>query len=99
MKTFITEFMDKWANRVMFLLVLIIFLKTCSTNSKIERTNEELSKKINKIDSIVTQSATKTDVKIEGLKSEKRMIQSTDRTILDVNRQTEIDKQNQELEK
>ena len=99
MKNFITEFMDKWANRIMFLLVLIIFLKTCSTNSKIERTNEELSKKINKIDSIVIQSATKTDIKIEGLKSEKRMIQSADRTILDVNRQTEIDKEIQSLEK
>ena len=30
-------------------------------------------------------------LQIEGLKSEKRMIQSTDRKILDVNRQTEID--------
>jgi hypothetical protein len=33
------------------------------------------------------------DIKIEGLKSEKRMIQSTDRKILDVQRQTEIDKE------
>ena len=98
MKNFITDFMDKWANRVMFFLVIIIFLKTCSTNSKIEKTNEELNKKINKIDSIVVNTATKTDVKIEGLKSEKRMIQSTDRKILDVNRQTEIDKEIQILE-
>jgi hypothetical protein len=99
MKNFITDFTDKWANRIMFPLVFIIFLKTCSTNSKIEKTNKDLNQKINKIDSIVTQSVTKTDVKIEGLKSEKRMIQSTDRTILDVNRQTEIDKEIQELEK
>ena len=35
---------------------------------------------------------------IEGLKAEKRMIQSTDRKILDVNRQSEIDKEIQVLE-
>jgi hypothetical protein len=33
------------------------------------------------------------EIKIEGLKSEKRMIQATDRKIMDVNRQTEIDKE------
>ena len=43
-------------------------------------------------------SVTKTDLTIEGLKSEKRMIQSTDRRILDVNRQTEIDNEIIELE-
>jgi hypothetical protein len=37
-------------------------------------------------------------LKIEGLKTEKRMIQSTDRRILDVNRQTEIDNEIIELE-
>jgi hypothetical protein len=39
------------------------------------------------------------EIKIEGLKAEKRMIQSTDRKILDVNRQAEIDKELQQLEK
>ena len=39
------------------------------------------------------------EIKIEGLKSEKRMIQSTDRKILDVTRQTEIDKELSKLEK
>ena len=36
---------------------------------------------------------------IEGLKAEKRMIQATDRKILDVNRQNEIDKELSILEK
>ena len=36
---------------------------------------------------------TKKDLQIEGLKSEKRMIQATDRKMLDVQRQTEIDNQ------
>jgi hypothetical protein len=39
------------------------------------------------------------EIKVEGLKVEKRMIQSTDRKILDVNRQAEIDKEIQQLEK
>ena len=36
---------------------------------------------------------------IEGLKSEKRMIQATDRKMLDVQRQTEIDKEIEKLNK
>jgi hypothetical protein len=42
---------------------------------------------------------TKKDLQIEGLKSEKRMIQATDRKMLDVQRQTEIDKEIEKLNK
>jgi len=42
---------------------------------------------------------TKKDLHIEGLKSEKRMIQATDRKMLDVQRQTEIDKEIEKLNK
>ena len=41
----------------------------------------------------------KKEIKLEGLRVEKRMIQSTDRKILDVNRQKEIDKEISKLEK
>jgi hypothetical protein len=37
-------------------------------------------------------------VEIEGLKAEKRMIQSTDRKIMDVNRQSQIDLEIKKLE-
>ena len=37
-------------------------------------------------------------LKIEGLKSEKRMIQATDRKILDVQRQNEIEKEINKIE-
>jgi hypothetical protein len=37
-------------------------------------------------------------LKVEGLKAEKRMIQATDRKILDVNRQTQIDEEIKKLE-
>jgi len=100
----ILNFIDKWATRIMFPLTLIVFLKTCSTNSKIEKLEKELTKQNNKTDSIIKiENISKEEIekmlKIEGLKVEKRMIQSTDRKILDVNRQSEIDKEIQQLEK
>jgi hypothetical protein len=100
----ITDFLDKWSTRIMFPLILIVFLKTCSTNGKIEKLEKELTKQNIKTDSIVkVETISKTEIekmlKIEGLKAEKRMIQSTDRKILDVNRQSEIDKEIEELEK
>jgi hypothetical protein len=95
-------FIDTWGFRITTTLVLFIFLKTCNTNSKIKNNSDEILKtqieisKLNKkIDSLTIQL--KKEIKIEGLKSEKRMIQSTDRKIFDVNRQTEIDKEIQSL--
>ena len=100
MKT-ITEFIDKWAIRVMFPLVIIVFFKTCNTNNKVEKTREELTVKVDSISTVIKQSKPEIEkmIKIEGLKSEKRMIQSTDRKILDVNRQSEIDKEIETLNK
>jgi hypothetical protein len=59
---------------------------------------------LNELDSLKTEvfvlkKELKKELKVEGLKAEKRMIQSTDRKILDVNRQAEIDKELQQLEK
>jgi hypothetical protein len=88
---------DQWGLRVSVVLILIIFLKTCSTNSKIEKVTEKVEKVKIEIDSLSVKVCE--EIKIEGLKSEKRMIQSTDRKILDVTRQTEIDKEISHLEK
>lgn len=99
----IVEFLDKWSNRLVLPLVLIIFLKTCSTNGKIEKAEKNLTEQSLVSDSllnskIITKDEIKKIITIEGLKSEKRMIQSTDRKILDVNRQSEIDKEIENLE-
>ena len=80
----ILNFIDAWGVRIMFLLVVIIFFKTCTTNTKVQNVNDSvdsLSVKLTK------------EIKIEGLKSEKRAIQASDRKILDVNRQTQIDQE------
>jgi hypothetical protein len=80
----ILNFIDTWGIRIMFLLVIITFFKTCTTNSRVQAVNDSvdsLSVKLHR------------EIKIEGLKSEKRAIQASDRKILDVNRQTEIDQE------
>jgi hypothetical protein len=41
----------------------------------------------------------KKEIKVEGLKAERRMIDATDRKILDMNRQTKIDSILQQLDK
>jgi len=86
----VLNFIDAWGVRIMFFLVVITFFKTCTTNSKDQDVNDSvdsLSVKLRK------------EIKIEGLKSEKRAIQASDRKILDVNRQTEIDQEISKLEK
>tara|TARA_R100001460_G_scaffold62437_4_gene102546 strand:- start:3282 stop:3584 length:303 start_codon:yes stop_codon:yes gene_type:complete len=47
----LVEFIDKWGTRLTFALVLIIFLKTCTTNGKIEKVQKELNSKTVTIDS------------------------------------------------
>ena len=80
----------------MVILALII-LQTC-TSSAAKRNSEK--KFLNQLDSIKMEiKHLQKEIKIEGLKTEKRMIQSTDRKILDVTRQAEIDKLIQQIEK
>jgi regulatory protein YycI of two-component signal transduction system YycFG len=93
----ILNFIDTWGIRITTLLVLVIFLKTCSTNGKVEKVQKSVVETNIKVDSLSIEL--QKQIKIEGLKSEKRMIQSTDRKIMDVNRQTEIDKEISQLDK
>jgi hypothetical protein len=97
MKT-ILNFLEKYGLILIFVLILV---QTCVSSS-----NKRISEKkvLNELDSIKVElnnlkTSLQKEIKLEGLKSEKRMIQSTDRKILDVTRQTEIDKEIQQLEK
>lgn len=96
MKRFL-EIIDEWGIRLITILVLVVFLKTCGTNGKINKLEKNVQSLQSHTDSSLNQI--KKEIKVEGLKTEKRMIQSTDRKILDVNRQTEIDKEISQLEK
>lgn len=96
MKKF-NEFLDKYYQKLMLILVILIFVNTCGNPTK--SINKRIDILSNNIDSLELITVTKLDLKIEGLKSEKRMIQSTDRKLFDMNRQSEIDKEISELEK
>jgi hypothetical protein len=70
---------------------------SCNSKSEVNRLKKETVLLRSEIDSLNEETASRSEIekmlRIEGLKSEKRMIQSTDRRILDVNRQSEIDKE------
>jgi hypothetical protein len=93
----IDEFIDKYYRKIFSVLLILIFFNTCGNPNKV--TNKRLDALTTKIDSLQSTAASKKDLQIEGLKAEKRMIQSTDRKMLDVNRQAEIDKEIEKLSK
>ena len=93
----ILNFLDTWGTLSITALVLIIFLKTCNTNTHITRGEKITNQRLDSITKAIY--VLKREMQIEGLRVEKRMIQSTDRKILDVNRQSEIDKEIQNLSK
>lgn len=86
------EFLDKWGVRIITIPILITFLKTCSTNGRIDDLEKEVvslkDKTEKSVDSLSIEL--KKEIKIEGLESERRMIQSTNRELMDVRRQEKI---------
>ena len=93
----INELIDKHYRKVFLVLLVLIFFNTCGNPNRV--TNKRVETLSTKIDSLRSTTVTKRDLQIEGLKSEKRMIQATDRRMLDVQRQTAIEKEINELEK
>ena len=47
------EFIDKWGFRMVFPLIIIMFLKTCGTNTRMEKLNKDLVIKTQKLDSLI----------------------------------------------
>jgi hypothetical protein len=89
------KFIENNFTVIVLVIALLGFFKGCGDG-------RELSKMRKEVQTIKDSTYTKTELdvrlQIEGLKAEKRMIQSTDRRILDVNRQTEIDNEIKALE-
>jgi len=73
---------------ITLVITLLGLFKSCGDS-------RELSKMRKEVESIKDSTYTKTELDIElkimGLESEKRMIQATDRKLLDVQRQTQIE--------
>ena len=93
----INELIDKHYRKVFLVLLVLIFFNTCGNPNK--STNKRVETLSTQIDSLQSTAVTKRDLRIEGLKSEKRMIQATDRKMLDVQRQTAIEQEISNLEK
>jgi hypothetical protein len=90
----ITNFLNLHFSKIATILLVLIFLNTCGSGDV-----KIINKRLDKLTERVDESVTKNDLQIEGLKTEKRMIQSTDRKILDVTRQSVIDKEIEQLSK
>jgi hypothetical protein len=93
------NFVNQHFNKIVLGLLLVLFMQECNNSSKLNSLEKKSKAMGSRLDSVCTTAELKSSLEIEGLKSEKRMIQSTDRTILDVNRQAEIDKALKKLEK
>ena len=91
----IDEFLEKYFKTITIVLLVTIFINTCGNPNK--SVNKRLDALTAKIDSLQSTSLTEKDLKLEGLNAEKRMIQATDRKMLDVQRQTQIDEEIKKL--
>ena len=90
------EFVQKNFTVIVLVIALLTFFKGCSDSREITRIKNEI-KQIK--DSTYNKKEMSIILQIEGLKSEKRMIQATDRKMLDVQRQTQIDEELSVLQK
>ena len=85
----INTFLTEHGTKLILVLLLLTYMKSCSINSDVEKLKKEFKTQSEVVNSLPT----RTDVQIEALKAEKRMIQATDRKMLDVQRQNEIEKE------
>jgi len=79
----VEQFLQKQGIKVIIFLLVLTYMKSCGVDREVTKVKKQLTT----LDSL----ANKRDLEIEGLKAEKRMIQATDRKMLDVQRQSEID--------
>lgn len=75
---------------IVLVISLLSFFKGCSDSRELTKIKNEI-KAIK--DSTYTKKELEIELKISGLEAEKRMIQATDRKLLDVRRQTEIEEE------
>jgi hypothetical protein len=79
---------------IVLVIALLSFFKSCGDSKDLSKIKKEIQ--IIK-DSTYTKDELSRELKISGLEAEKRMIQATDRKLLDVRRQTEIEEEIKKL--
>jgi hypothetical protein len=90
----INQFFKEHGSKVITVLLILLYFKSCGVDRELDRLKKESKSNID----LIMKLPTTTDLKIEGLNAEKRMIQATDRKIFDVQRQTAIEKEIKILE-
>lgn len=93
------NFLNTHFSKIVAGFLLAIFIQQCSNSRRVSNLEKQARIANARLDSLITRDELLTRLEVEGLRAEKRMIQSTDRTMLDVNRQSEIDAQLKKLEK
>jgi hypothetical protein len=88
-------FLENHGTKIVLVLLLLTYMKSCSIDSEVSKLKKEA--KANQ--EIINTLPTAKQLQIEGLKVEKRMIQATDRKMLDVQRQNVIEKEIEKLSK
>lgn len=88
------KFLETNFTIIVLLISLITLFKSCGDSRQLSKIKSEI-KSIK--DSTFTKEELLRELKISGLESEKRMIQATDRKLLDVRRQTEIEAEIEKL--
>lgn len=79
---------------IVLVISLLTFFKSCGDSRELSK----LRKEVETIkDSTYTKKELNVELKIMGLEAEKRMIQATDRKLLDVQRQTQIEEEIKKL--
>ncbi len=84
-------FVEKHFQKIALFLLVVIVFNTCG--NPVKPLNKRVDKLTTKIDSLSAISVNKKDLQIEGLKSERRMIQSVGRTLVDRDRERSIDRE------
>lgn len=84
------NFLEKNFTIIVLVISILSLLKGCSDSKELSKIRKEI-KSIK--DSTFTKKELEVQLKISGLEAEKRMIQATDRKILDVQRQTQIEEE------
>ena len=90
--------MKKFIENNFVIIVLVVtllgFFKSCGDSRELTKMRQEIEAIK---DSTYTKQELNIELQISGLEAEKRMIQATDRKLLDVRRQTEIEEQIKKL--
>lgn len=93
------KFLEKHFVTIVFVILIFTFFRGCGDSRELSALKKEMIE-LKDFSKERTYSKEQLDLRlrIEGLKSEHRMIQATDRKMFDLNRQTQIEKELESLQ-